>query len=291
MATYLTPSIIARQAYANLYATTVAAQLVWRDYEADFRGKQGDTITVRRPATFEAKEFDRQQGIELQDATETGITVTLDTLLDVSFAVTSEQLTLEIESFNEQLLAPAVEAIAQGIDARLLDLAADVSQTVALPAAGSDPALALVDAGAELNENSVPLPGRHVLWSPSGAARVMKDPLFHSAEKRGDTEGLREASIGRKFAFDNWMTQNAEGAGGLAFHETAFALVARTLELPRGAQNAAVFGGRGFGIRVVQDYDIDLKQDVISLDILLGVKTLDADRAVVIGDITNGTTP
>ena len=44
--TIITPDIIARMAYANLYATTVMAQLVHRDFEADFRGAVGDTITT-----------------------------------------------------------------------------------------------------------------------------------------------------------------------------------------------------------------------------------------------------
>ena len=38
---------------------------------------------------------------------------------------------------------------------------------------------------------------------------------------------------------------------------------------------------------MVQDYDITYKQDVISLDILCGVKTLDANRAVVLNGLAD----
>lgn len=285
--TFLTPDIIARQAYANLYENTVMAQLVTRDYEADFRGQVGDTVTIRKPATFESKEFNRVSGIELQEATETGIAVKLDTLLDVSFAVTTEQLTLDIVDFNMQLLAPATEAIAQGIDRAVLSLRSDVSQQLPWSegADGGVSAALLIDAGKELNDNNVPASGRHVVADTALTAGFLKNPLFHAADQRGDTEGLREASLGRKFGFNTWMTQNITDGESVAFHESAFALVVRTLALPRGAQNAAVFSGRGFGIRVVQDYDIDKKQDVISLDVLIGVKTLDANRAVILAPV------
>jgi hypothetical protein len=277
--TLLTLEAIARQAYANLYENAVMARLVHRDYAADFDGKVGDTITVRRPATFEANVFDRSNGIDIQNATETGIPVVLDTLLDVSFAVTAEDMALSVPDFNAQLLQPATQAIAQGIDRTVLSLLADV--TASTPLRGVNAARTLIDAGRILNEANVPASDRHAVWTPAAAAAVLEDPVAHEADKRGDTDGLREASIGRMFSFDNWMTQNLD-SDSVAFHSTAFALVTRTLELPGGASNAAVFGADGFGIRVVQDYDITRKQDVVSLDVLIGVKTLDASRAVIV---------
>src|SRR5215211_2558789 len=104
MATLITPSVIASSALPTLYNTALLLPLVNRDYQSDFGGKQGDTITVRTPATFEVDEFDRSIGIVLQDPTEGSFTVVLDTLPDVSFPVTSEELTLELTSFEERLL-------------------------------------------------------------------------------------------------------------------------------------------------------------------------------------------
>ena len=61
--TLLTPSVIAQAALATLYETTVAAQLVHRDYDSEFVARVGDTVTIRKPAVFEAKEFDEATGI------------------------------------------------------------------------------------------------------------------------------------------------------------------------------------------------------------------------------------
>ena len=92
--TFLTPALIATRGLATLYETTVMPQLVHRDFDADFRGRQGDTVTVRKPAVFTAGEFNRGTGIVPQNATEGSVDVTLNHFADVSFTVTTEQLTV-----------------------------------------------------------------------------------------------------------------------------------------------------------------------------------------------------
>lgn len=290
--TFLTPDIIAREALATLYESTVMAQLVHRDYSMEFAGAVGDTVTIRKPAVFAAEAFDRGSGINVQNATENSTSVTLDTLLDVSFAVTSEDLTLEIQDFSEQLLDPAMEAHAQAIDDQLLTLRGDIAAVVgdgASANAWNDPRV-LIDARKTLNVAKVPLTQRRAVASPDAAAGWLDDSLFHQADQRGDTEGLREANIGRKFGFDVYEHNGISDVASVAFHRTAFALVSRTLALPRGAGEgrAATVGYQGFGLRVVYDYDIDKKQDVVSLDYLIGVKTLDPNRAVLISSTSSG---
>ena len=286
--TFLTPDIIARQAYANLYENAVMAQLVHRDYAADFNGKQGDTVTIRKPATFTASEFDRDDGISVQNATETGTPVALDTLLDVSFAVTAVQLTLDLVDFNTQLLEPATQAMLQAIDNKLLTLRDDVTNIIGSTAGELwNTPQSLIAAKRELDGFSVAPTDRAVVAGVATSAEWLKDSLLHTANESGTTAGLRDAQLGRVFGFDTYTSQNIVGAGienSVAFHRSAFALVVRTLATPQGASNTATFSGNGFGIRVVQDYDISLKQDVVSLDVLIGVKTLDANRAVIISN-------
>jgi hypothetical protein len=68
-------------------------------------------------------------------------------------------------------------------------------------------------------------------------------------------------------------TQGEPYPENLAFHKNAFALVMVPLEMPSNTWGARESHG-GFSIRVVKDYDIDLDDDVIRMDILYGVKTL-----------------
>lgn len=298
--TLLTPDVIARAALATMYENTVMANLVHRDYENEFR-QVGDTVTIRKPTTFTANEFDRAAGITIQNATETGVPLTLNHFADVSFAVTSEDLALNITDFGEQLLNPAMEAITQKIDRDLLKLRDDVANEVGQVGvpdvdnayAWDNPRVA-IDARRVLTQNNVPPTERYMALGPITTAAWLGDDLFNRADARGDTEGLREANLGRRvFGFEAYETQNIDklanpGVGesttevGLAFHRTALALAFRPLELPRGAQNAAIANYKGFGLRVVYDYDIDKKQDVVSIDCLYGTKVLDANRAVLI---------
>lgn len=303
---FLTPSIIARAALATLYETTVMSNLVYRDYESEFQNV-GDTITIRKPAVFTAQEYSRANGITVQNATETGIPLTLNHFADVSFAVTSEDLTLNILDFGQQLLYPAMEAISQKIDRDVMALANDIVQEVGV-VGGTNPPLAgqnvyaytnprtAIDAGRVLTQRNVPSTGRRLVVGPITSAAWLGDPLFVQANQRGDTDGLQEANLGRRvFGFDPYQTQNViqpstvTGASstevGIAFHQTAMALAFRPLALPRGAQNAAIANYKGFGLRVVYDYDIDQKQDVVSIDCLYGTKVIDPNRAVLIKGI------
>lgn len=275
--TFLTPDIIAREALMVLRNNAVMANLVHRDYSDEFVNGIGDTITIRKPASFVAKEYNGT--IDVQDATEGSVAVKMDKHLDVSFAVTSKQMAMEIEDFSKQLLVPAMQAFSDKVDKYLLGLASEITQKVdATDSIQSD----VVDTRAYLTKNAAPLTERRFVYGTETEAELLKTDLFISAEKVGD-EGtaLREASLGRKFGMDFYVDQNADGIGidAMAFHKNAFALVTRPLALPMGAANASTVNYDGFGLRVVIGYDMDKKTDTVSIDMLCGVKTLDAKLA------------
>lgn len=278
--TILTPDIIAREALMVLRNNAVMANLVHRDYSSEFVAGVGDTITIRKPATFTAKEFGGE--IEVQDATENSVTVKMDKHLDVSFAVTSKQMTLDIEDFSKQLIVPAMQAFLNKIDGYILGLAKGVTNSVT---ATEDARNDIVDARAFLTKGAAPLTDRNLVVGSDMEADLLKTDLFVSAEKVGDNgTALREASIGRKLGLDCYVDQNADTAGieGVAFHKNAFALVTRPLAAPSGAGKAAIVDYDGFGLRVVYDYDINNKTDVVSIDMLCGVATLDKALAAKI---------
>ena len=274
--TFLTPDIIAREALMVLRNNAVMANLVHRDFSTEFAAV-GDTITVRKPATFEAKEY--TNSITLQDATEGSVSVKLDKHLDVSFAVTSKELTLDIKDFSEQLLKPAMQAFADKIDAYLLGLASGVTNQVTYNPATDNIRNKVVDARKYLTAAAAPLTDRRFVYGSDIEADLLKTDLFLAADKVGD-EGtaLREASLGRKLGLDFYTDQNVED-DSLVFHKNAFALVTRSLELPKGAGNAAIVNYDGFGLRVVYGYDMDKKTDIVSVDMLCGVKILDKNLA------------
>ncbi len=293
--TFPTPSLIAKQAMTALYETNVMAGLVWRDFDSEFTGKQGDTIMVRKPAKFVAQEYSRATGVVVQDVTEGTIPVTLNHLVDVTFELTAEQRTLTLDQMAERTINPAMEAIAQKIDADLLALRGDITQAVGTVSGElwSQPEV-LIAAKRVLNQQSVAVSRRRAVVGSITAGEWQKSTLLKQADQRGDTVGREEAYLGaRLFGFDPYETNHItvpspQGTGistteeGVAFHPTAFVLATRALALPLGARDAGYLEYKGFTLRVVYDYSQDRKADIISIDTLYGVKTMDPNRAVLL---------
>lgn len=283
--TILTPEIIAREALMVLRNNAVMAKLVHRDYSSEFSAGVGDTITVRKPATFTAKDF--ESTIEVQDATEGSVPVKMDKHYDVSFAVTSKELSLDIANFSEQFLVPAMQAFADKIDTDLIALHTSITNTVDMAGETFAP-VDLITARKYLANAAAPSTNRYAVIGTEAEADLLNTELFVSAEKVGD-EGtaLREASLGRKFGLDIYTDQNIKKdtyTPNLVFHKNAFAFVTRPLALPQGAGKAAIVNYDGFGLRVVYGYDINTKVDTVSIDMLCGMAVLDANLAAVIKD-------
>lgn len=290
--TFITPSVIARRGLATLYNNTVLSNLVWRDFDPDFTGKQGDTVTIRKPAVFSAESFNRSSGVTLQDATESSTTVVLNTIGNVSFAVTDEDMTLEVEDFENQLLVPAMEALIQKIDGELAEALIDAAEaaggggTSTMSSVASD---AIVGARTKLGRGKLPTTDRHAVLSPEGAGVALADTLFVQADKSGATDGLREGSIGRVFGFDTYESQvfglgsgDKGVADGVAFHRSAVTLAVRPLDVPRGlpADKVAVENYKGLSLRTTYSYNSAKKQDEVSCDILYGIATTRKEGAV-----------
>lgn len=280
--TFLTIDMIAKEALMILRKNAVMAGLVHRDYSKEYVAGVGDTITIRKPATFTVKDFVESTGITVQDATEEKQTVKMDKFYDVSFAVTSKDLTMNISDFSAQLLVPAMMAFRDKIDAEIIKVAETATHTVT-HAEGLIAPADVISARKLLNDGATPLSMRSLVVGTQAEADLLSSELFVSADKVGDTEGLKEASLGRKFGFDTYVDQNV-GKKSLAFHKNALAFVTRPLALPQGNKESAIVNYDGFGLRVVKDYDINKKKDIISIDMVCGVALLNNDMIAIIND-------
>ncbi|KZM68135.1 P22 phage major capsid protein family protein [Nocardia terpenica] len=298
---FLTPQLIAQQALATLYESLVMVPLVYTDISSEFTAqKPGNTIMVRKPAVFQAQNFVQGSGIQLQSANEGNIPVTLNQVADVSFSVTSQELTLSIVNFDEQLLTPACMALAEKIDRDILSLRSQITQTVGVQGGNNvanwNAPEVLIDAARVLDVAKVPVDGRAVVTGPYTKANWLNSQLLKFVMNSGNTDALRKASIGQNlFGFDAYQTQNvkaptsapATGSGlptteaGVAFHQSAFCFASAPLELAPGSF-ASVQSYSGLSVRVAYQYDILQKQTIVSLDTLYGVQVLDPNRACLV---------
>lgn len=272
--------VLADRAAARLYNEAVFANTLHRDYEANFTGSaNGGSVLIRRPATFEAKVFDRATGTVPQNINEGQIKVDLGPILDVTVEVNDEDLDLSVDDFDERILQGMMLAIVQGVDKIGAGLVADLAQT--LTGDVTDPKI-LAKASGILGTKNAPRSDRYAIVDPTLQAEWSTKPPFDKADTSASTDGLREAKIGKAYTFETFESNADMGdVGGVAFHRDAMTLVTRTLSVPKGAIGA-VANINGFGVRVIFDHSSKFKQQTVSVDLMVGGKVINPDLAVVL---------
>lgn len=285
---FLTVQEIARQALLRLQSNMVMAGLVYTDYSSEFKEK-GDTIQIRKPATFIADEFG--ETINLQDVGEKYVLVKLDKIADVSVEVGSKELTLNIEDFGAQILDGATLAIAEKIDQDLCGLYADIPY---YSGTGGTTPSKLDDISAAmlvLNNNRVPMSNRATVWDPYAQAKLVTLEALANASASGSTAALREASMGRVLGFDNYMDQNIKKQTAGAFTAltdvtgtAAKDATAITLTSAAGASTAKVLKGDVFTIAgqqfVATADSAAAVAGVVAVNVYPAVKEAITDQAV-----------
>ena len=130
--TFIDPKLASGVALGLIKRDILLGRTVTRDVEADFAGKKGDTVTVRRMQTVAANDFDRQTGIQVDDLDEDGVVVQLNKFPTSAVAVTDEDMTLTITDFSRQVLQPVTYALAEWVENLLIDQIQLVASSTAL---------------------------------------------------------------------------------------------------------------------------------------------------------------
>lgn len=202
--TFLTPQIVANEALLQLLSNLTMANLVHRDYSDEFN-QVGDTITVRKPANFVAKNFTGT--VSAQDITEGSVAVKLDRFRDVTVAVTSKELTLDIKDFSKQVITPAMQAIAQAVDTDLLTVG--IEKAGGSASVGGTPAIGdIAGVGKVLDQAKAPRENRRLVLPPTILYKYNTLDNFAKQCYKGDSEALKNSEIGRVYTCDTFMSQN-----------------------------------------------------------------------------------
>ena len=204
--TLLTPDIIAKEAALVLENSMVMANLCHRGYSAEYASKVGATVTIRKPATFAASAFSTT--VAAQEVVESSVQVVLDKFYDVSAEITSQELSLNIVSFSEQVLQPMMRAHAQNVDYQIFQsvyatIAGHNKVTTTTAVIGD-----LANLMAQLDIQKAPPTDRRVVLHPTTYARFAAlDAILH-ADKSGTPLTIKEYAIGRILGADFYMDQN-----------------------------------------------------------------------------------
>ena len=247
----LTPQIIANEALLILRNSLVMADLVHTDYSQEFV-KVGDTITVRKPATLVAKDF--VSSIDVQDIEEGSVTVKLDRFKDVSVSLSSKEQTLDIKDFSQQVITPAMVALAQQIDADLANFAfGEAGSTVIATALAPTNLADIAGIAKALDKKKAPMTERRLVLSPDHKYRYALTTNLSAVNYAGNNETLRDALLGKLYTLETYMDQNMPTStavtSGTAIEKVTVASStdANEVDLTAGSAAAGTFAvGDGF---------------------------------------------
>jgi len=213
----LTVDWLAREALLILQNNLVPTLLMDREYEGSFTGTEarGDTVRIRRRDRGNAQEF--TGAISSRQLEESKVDLKLERHVDASFAITTRELTLDLDDFSSQVLEPQVVSIAEDVDRYAASKYKDLPSFANVDGSNVAQALpttisSLAQARKVLNNQKVPMAGRVMVHDPELEAAFLSIDSFTEADKKGD-EGtaLREASLGRILGLDHFMGQNVDG--------------------------------------------------------------------------------
>ena len=270
---------VCSQALGLLHTQAILPNLLRRDCSVSGSLAVGDTVNIRKHATLSVNTFDRATGIQLQDVVESTIPVKIDTVYDVSVALTSEQLTLDLTNFGDQVTLPATIAIAEAMEAKCVALLASASGTVQ-DIVKATPVQSIIDAVAILNQNMVPMGDRHLVVGTTVAALLKQSENLLRVDASGSAGALRDATIGRIAGATVYEDPYVTADEAFLFSGSdAAVFISRAMDT-MGTNQASSQTFEGVALRTVVDYDVTKKQTIASFDTLTGAKILDDKRIV-----------
>lgn len=246
--TFLTTDLVAREALMLLRNNLVAARLFDRQYESEFTGQEkvGDTIRLRRRDEGSVQEFTTT--ITKDTIDETNIDLVLEKHYDASFEVTTRELTLSIQDFSSQVIAPRIIQIAEQVDSyallKLKDIPSFGGPSAATPAALPASIGDVATIRQTLNEQKVPLQQRIQIVSPEYEAALLSIDSFVEANKRGDNgRAIDSANLGFVMGMSHFMGQGVDSATFTSGTQTDGVIDGSASPIPPGTTTIPYDGG------------------------------------------------
>ncbi|MFJ6135743.1 P22 phage major capsid protein family protein [Kitasatospora sp. NPDC092286] len=270
---------------ALMRSNSVLGECVMRDAEAAFTGGRGDVVRVRTPKRRVAQNFN---GTTVYTKVEEGhVQVKLTDEPTVAAAFTTKDMTLNIESFGEQVLKPQMDAVSAYVEksaaAALLNAASKATGARAIKAdakhgeAGHVVKM-LTAAAADFTRREIPAAARFLAIGPDVQNILLDVEQLQKVNEAGDSQALRNATMGELFGFRVVVSPYLDGA--VAFHKTAYALAVRAPSEVQGGARSVSAADNQYALRVTMDFDPSVKSEVSIVDTLCGVATIDPARAI-----------
>jgi len=293
----LTPTVVTREIGVILHNNLRFCRNINRQYDNSHvmtGQRDGGSIKLRLPNQYTTN---TGAALNVQDTTETSVTLTRGTQRHVDMNFTTDELTQSLDDFSERILMPATSTLASVIDYDAMSMTNEIANSVGTP--GTTPATALVwlQAGQKMSEFATPMTQRYAGLDPSANAASVDGlkGLFHAGDKV--TSQYKTGMMGMNtLGIDEWfMTQNVRklttGSGAatswLVDEPSGTNLVegTRILDMDGGSASETFVVGDVFTIAGVNAVNPETKQDTGSLQQFVVTNAATASS----GQITGGT--
>ena len=275
---FLTANGISRTAIALLTRTLVLPMTAARVSGEEFRGSNGDTITVRVPTPAAARtQATAGASITYDNLDETPVSVQVDHLYHAT-RITDEDLSLSIENYTQQITTKQVAAVATGAEDQLASAMNALAAEASIAANGSDIEARILEAREALGTANVPTGDRWLAVSPGVATFMLQLDKFSRVDASGDASALRDAILGRIYGFTVVESNGLTAGTALAYHNSGFVWANQTPVAPRGANDSASFSDSGVGLRQIFQYDPDVLSDASVISTFAGASLVDGAR-------------
>lgn len=205
----LTIGMITREAMVILENNSKMSRTINREYDDSFGqhgSKIGDTLNMRKPSRSLGGDG---QEITIEAFVETSVPLVLNHQYNDAGSFTGKELSLSIDDFSKRVLAPKVATVANKVDRLCAEQYIDIYNNVGTPAVIPNTLLTYLNAGALLDEESVPMDDqRYMMLTPRGQVNIVDalKGLYQSSE--AIAKQYRSGRMGTAVGFDWFMDQN-----------------------------------------------------------------------------------
>ncbi|KUM41204.1 P22 phage major capsid protein family protein [Arthrobacter sp. EPSL27] len=277
--TFYTAEQVAKVAVAMATQDSFLGALVNRNFENDLLGGggKGRTVNVRVPSALIARSRgidDVTTNIVLDSLTETTVPVSLGEHIYNAVGLSEGDLTLNLEDFSKQVLAPQVDAVVESVEDEVAKALKSITLDTSIKWSDADPVKTFTAIRKELRKRGVPATNLNVVVGTDVYAALLDAKAITDASESGSTAALRDANVGKVRGFNIVESTRVDDGEIVAFHRDAFTLAVRAPIVPAGASFGQSISGGGYSLRYLRDYDVTKTIDRSMVSTFAGVAAM-----------------
>jgi hypothetical protein len=205
--TILTPTAVTREALRILHQKLNFIGTINRQYDSSYAqdgAKIGDSLKIRLPNQYTVRSG---AALNVQDTTESSVTLQVGTQKGVDVNFTSAELTLDLDDFSDRVLEPAMSVLASNIENDAISMYKDVNSEVSDVGASASLALVL-QTSKRLTDNLSPVSMRSLNLETTANADLVSavSGLFNDPKKIA--QQYREGMVANDFLGYSSVYQN-----------------------------------------------------------------------------------